>query len=76
MAGAQMISSVHQTLDMLKHRITLVASPAGGGVSVGAEHERVRAIHAGKPQLAHRLRDCARIILHVGGSVMVGLLVP
>jgi hypothetical protein len=58
--------SVHHTLDMVKDRITLVASPTGGCVRLCTEHKRVRSVDASKPQSADRLRDGTRIIPDIG----------
>jgi EmrB/QacA subfamily drug resistance transporter len=57
-----------QPLDVLDDRIPVVAGLADLGIGVGAEQHRVRAVHAGHPQLAQRLRDRGRVILGVGGQ--------
>jgi EmrB/QacA subfamily drug resistance transporter len=57
-----------QPLDVLDDRVPVVAGLADLGVRVGAEQHRVRAVHAGHPKLAERLRDRRRVVLGVGGQ--------
>lgn len=57
-----------QPLDVLDDRVPVVAGLADLGVRVGAEQHRVRAVHAGHPQLAERLGDRRRVVLGVGGQ--------
>lgn len=58
--------SVYDALDMVENRIALVASSAGGGIRICAQHQHIRSVAAGKAQLADRLRDRARITADVG----------
>ena len=68
---------VDQPLDVLDHRIAVIAGLAQRGIGVGAQHHRVRTVDAGEPQLAERLRDSVGIArARRPGSVITGLLVP
>ena len=51
---------------VLDHRVAVVGGLAGRGVGVGAEHHRVRPVHAGRAQLAQGLGDGLRVAGRLG----------
>ena len=67
-AGAQMISIVDQPLDVLEHRVSVVAGLGKRGVGFGAEQHRVGPVDADETQLAQALGDGFRVLADVGGE--------
>jgi len=66
----------NQPLDVLQHRVSLVAGLGECGVGVGTEQHRVGAIDPDETQLAQALGNCIRVCAHIGGGVTIGLLLP
>src|SRR5579862_3298863 len=60
--------SFNESLDMVKHRISIVAGFGELGIRVGAEQNAIRPIDADKPQLAQGLRKGFWVLSHVGGK--------
>ncbi len=58
--------AVHDPLDVLDNRITLIACLPERGLCVGAEQHGVGAVDAGKPQLFERVADRIGILADVG----------
>ena len=59
-------STVHLALDMMQDRIAIIASAAGGRISVRTEYKSIRPIDANQTQPADRLRNRTGIALDVG----------
>src|SRR5262249_14312868 len=57
-----------QPLDVLDHRVAVIAGLADRGVGIGAERHRVRAVDARYAQLAERRGDRGRVLADVGGQ--------
>src|SRR5580704_14311288 len=59
---------VDKTLDVLQHRVPMVAGFGKCSVGLGTEQHRVRAIYADEPQLAQALGNGFGVLTHVGGK--------
>src|SRR5271157_1884034 len=59
---------VDKALDMLQHRVPVVADLGECGVGVGAEQHRVGAVDTDETQPAQALGNGFRVLAHVGGE--------
>src|SRR5271170_1116708 len=57
---------VDQALDVLQHRITVIAGFGECSIGLGSKQNSVRAVDANQPQLAQGLSNGIRVLANVG----------